>query len=581
MRGALALALLAGCATEPAGFAASSSTIVRTADGATLWVTSPDDDALVAIDAVSLEETRRIAIAGGPEQVALVGEALVVTLSRASEVVWIKQDSLTRLPVPCGGTRAVVADGRGGALVSCPNDDLVLGLGAGGVTFEMPSPGRPTALAVRGDRFAVSASRLGRLRVHALDDRRVLSDVAASERPGLAASQLDAITTLQGDFLAAFQRVDHDSDRARPPTQGGYGSVVAGEPRIEPRLLGPCAARYARFDGGARVLSGPSALAAGGGVLWVAHLATDDVVALSCDGGAGELAPRLVTFTVGRGPRGIVTSEDGRTAWVDVGFARSVARLELDETTRGPEGPVLEATLERTRAVGPTHLSEAALAGRSLFFDADDTHLTPSGVVTCGTCHPAGGEDGLAWFLHTEEVGPKLRRTPPAWGARAALAPFHWDGEHTDGAELARGTIHALMEGDGLFVDTAAIAAYMAEIPLPPGRPIRDDADRARVEAGRVLFEASGCAECHAGEHLADGAMHDVVAPGDDEAARLSAVDTPTLRGVRARPPYLHDGRAGTLRAVLTDHNPGDRHGRTTHLTDPELDALVAYLETL
>ncbi len=45
--------------------------------------------------------------------------------------------------------------------------------------------------------------------------------------------------------------------------------------------------------------------------------------------------------------------------------------------------------------------------------------------------------------------------------------------------------------------------------------------------------------------------------------------------------PYLHDGRAGTLRELLTVFNADDRMGRTSQLKPQDLDALVAYLETL
>ena len=61
----------------------------------------------------------------------------------------------------------------------------------------------------------------------------------------------------------------------------------------------------------------------------------------------------------------------------------------------------------------------------------------------------------------------------------------------------------------------------------------------------------------------------------------MPAVHTPSLAGVRARPPFLHDGRAPTLRAVLTDANPADAHARTSDLDAAALADLLAYLETL
>jgi mono/diheme cytochrome c family protein len=59
------------------------------------------------------------------------------------------------------------------------------------------------------------------------------------------------------------------------------------------------------------------------------------------------------------------------------------------------------------------------------------------------------------------------------------------------------------------------------------------------------------------------------------------AYNTPSLLGVSATAPYFHDGSARTLREVLTTGNAGDRMGRTSQLKPKDIDALVAYLETL
>ncbi len=577
----LPLVLALACESPPS-FTASSSTIVLEPDERALWVTSPDDDAVVQIDADTLSERARVHVEGAPEQLALVDGALVVSLAGATEIAIVEGSSVRRMPVPCGGTRAVVADGRGGALVSCPSDDRVLRVrpDADRPDWIVDAPGRPTALAVAGDRFAVSAARLGLVRVHELEGGALLEEIALECRFGFAATSVDALAYDGAGFAASFQRVDHDSDRSRPRERGGYGSVIDGEPRIEPRLSSRCGTRYARFDGGARAVSGPSALAIAGGLVWIAHRATSDVVVLACDG--GDPIGRVATFDVAGAPRGIAVGAGGRVAWVDAGFAHSVARIELPEDARAPEGPFLAPALERTRTLGTTALSEEALRGRAIFFDAEDTHLTPSGVVACGTCHPSGGDDGLTWFFSTPGIAPKVRRTPPAWGARAALAPHHWDGELADAETLATATIRELMEGDALLVDTRAIAAWMDEAPFPPGRPIAPEEEES-LAVGRALFESDevGCASCHAGELLSDASAHDVLPPSNDPLADLRSAYTPSLRGVRAHPPYLHDGRAPTLRAVLVDANPDDRHGRTSHLSGAELDALIVYLETL
>jgi cytochrome c peroxidase len=54
--------------------------------------------------------------------------------------------------------------------------------------------------------------------------------------------------------------------------------------------------------------------------------------------------------------------------------------------------------------------------------------------------------------------------------------------------------------------------------------------------------------------------------------------DTPSLRELWLTAPYLHDGRAMTLRDVLVGFNINDSHGITSHLSDAELTALETFL---
>lgn len=541
------------------------------------------------------------------------GRALAVALGQGHHALFLTPAGPRRVPVPCGGLGAVVALGDA-ALFACPHDDrLVEVTPAGQLRRVVAAPGRPTALAVLPDALAITAARTGRVRTLAraayeaippLPDPmpapldpitpRWTTDRALEATPGFAATRVDAVAPGPHGLFTAYQSVDHDSDRDRPPSAGGYGRVLDDTPRIDPRIDG-CGPRYARFDGGPRVFAGPSALAwaPATGHLWITHELTDNVAVLDCaeptapsvtqaptdptaPPGASALPPLVAHHPTGRGPRGIALSSDGRTAWIDLALDHAITRLTLPaEATAEP----IEAT--RTRPTGAIPYTPAALRGRRIFHDATDTHLTPSGVVACATCHPQGGEDGLAWFLHHDTIPRKLRRTPPAHGARAALAPYHWDGEFDDIATLTRATIRALMDGDALLIDAAAVAEWLDLLPPPPGRPAFDPADAALIARGEALFITAGCADCHPPPLYADARRHAVLPPAADPDARLDAADTPSLRGVRARPPYLHDGRAATLRDVLTTHNPDDRHGITRSLSPADLDALVRALEAL
>ncbi|MEO8268989.1 MAG: hypothetical protein ABI557_04665, partial [Aureliella sp.] len=76
-----------------------------------------------------------------------------------------------------------------------------------------------------------------------------------------------------------------------------------------------------------------------------------------------------------------------------------------------------------------------------------------------------------------------------------------------------------------------------------------------------------------------DGQVHDVGLGGESD--RYKGFNTPSLVGVYQKVRLLHDGRAKSLRDVLTKwHTPGEVGGGA-ELTDEQLDQLIAYLKTL
>ena len=583
-----------------ASVSARSSSIV--VDGASVAVASPDDNQVVWVNAQTLAVERAATVFGAPGQLALLDNGtLFVSHEADSRIAVIEPgQSPLALPTPCGGMAGIVAyefETSEHLWVACPFDGLVLHFVDRALAGQFEPGGRPTGLAAIGDRVWVSLAS-GAVGAGQLVGYRWLGCqpstcaeplvIAPAGDEGRGVSQMRAVTVgPRRTPWALYQSVDHDGDRDRPADEGGYGKLPGGRPRIEPRILGTgVGTRYARFDLGPRVFSGPSALAWSdkANLLWVANEYTDNVAVIDTTGAtvAGQAvtdeAEVVAHWTTGRGPRGITLSADGRTAWVDVGFNYAVARLDLPTT---PERLVpTPSTLERSRPMTSGLYSQAALDGRKLFHDATNIQLTPSGVVTCATCHPGGGEDGLSWFLHTVEVPRKYRRTPAAWNAKARLAPYHWDGEFTDAATLSRETIENLMNGAGLLVETEKIAAYLNELAFPIAAA---NLDAESVARGAGLFSdvKAQCASCHTGPDSTDRQPHSVVAASKDPDGVLAQVITPTLRAVRTRPPYLHDGRAPSLAAVLVEHNAGDTHGRTSQLTSAELDDLIAYLKSL
>lgn len=605
-----------------------SSTIAWSGDGATLWVTSPDDDQVVAIDPSTLEVVDQIEVPGQPRELTVLGPELVVTAAQSTDLAIVDpdarpEDAVALVRLPCGGTRSVVGvpasepAPRGDlAVVTCPSDDrlAVVDVDRHLVLATIDLAGRPTGIVRVGDVLTVSTALDGRVHelsverlAHALDDVRasgddddvpVLAVEPSSTRPawtdgGRTASSLTALDAGPKGTVGVYQVVDNERKLSAAEIEAGstYGTPKDGRARLEPAVAGACGARFSSVEDEARRLSGPVAVAAAptDGLVWVVGEFSQSVSVVRCTGAEpSERSTTVAAFDIGEGGRGIVLDEDGRTAYVDVGFDHQVAELAL------PDGAASVAAgdgIERTepvaigrRPVDDRYLTPLAQEGRRMFNDATNAHLTPFGVVTCGSCHPSAGEDGLRWRIEsadpaTRTIERKVRRTPPAWQVDPDVKPLHWNGEFTSSDDLTLTTIQQLLGGDGLLVDSSAISAYMAEVSAPPSTPTGDAAATAEArQAGDGLLAHLGCTSCHAGDAGTDGRAHDVLAPSTVADADLPSVITPPLRAVRGRAPYGHDGRAPDLESLLRAH--GDGEGRSLELTSEELAAVVAYLRT-
>ena len=73
--------------------------------------------------------------------------------------------------------------------------------------------------------------------------------------------------------------------------------------------------------------------------------------------------------------------------------------------------------------------------------------------------------------------------------------------------------------------------------------------------------------------------MHNVGVLSENESD--GKYDVPSLLEAYRTAPYLHDGRAATLKDVLTTHNQAGQHGKAKTLSPQEIDDLVAYLQSL
>jgi hypothetical protein len=238
----------------------------------------------------------------------------------------------------------------------------------------------------------------------------------------------------------------------------------------------------------------------------------------------------------------------------------------------GPTGDMLVLYPD----TGVLIVTSSTSAKRTIKLGGDTTPATSRAVfheqtfvgLACASCHPEGRDDGQVWNFET--LGP--RRTMTLGGGVLDRAPFHWSGDMLDMPVLMREVFGMRM--GGTFLDDAQITAFgmwLDRIPAPKG-VVRDAEAVAR---GQALFASKevNCIECHAGASLTTNALVDVGTRG--------TFKVPSLVGVGARAPFLHDGCAITLTDRFGSCGGGETHGHTAHLTAAQLADLVAYLESL
>ncbi len=287
---------------------------------------------------------------------------------------------------------------------------------------------------------------------------------------------------------------------------------------------------------------------------------TEDLAALSRRG----LVERLTL--PGNGPRGIDVSPDGTTLAIAMYFSGSVVLVDAEEmkvraVVELPGGPALDA--ERL--------------GERIFHDA---LYCKQNWLSCATCHSDGRVDGLNWDLLNDGLGnPKNARsllwsdrTPPVM-SRAVRASM----TVASAAGFRHIAFQRIEESD-----LEAVRAYLRSLePVPSPYLESDGALSVAAARGKALFErpAVRCLDCHAAPLYTNLKTYNVGTRGDLDQA--DAFDTPTLVELWRTAPYLHDGSAATLREVLLERNRQDKHGKTTHLSDSEIDDLLAYLLSL
>jgi DNA-binding beta-propeller fold protein YncE len=568
----------AGAAPEDLGLAHDGS----------LWVSAKGDDAIVVLDAATGDELTRIPLGHGAAPhglvidvvaerayVALTGPGAVAALDTAARTVvaraTLPTDQAFTQPRPRG--LALTADGArlwASRFVSLQDrgeiyDFATADLSLTGVIALSADPGPDTDRTGRGVPNYLGAAAILPDGTRAFVPAQKANTARGLARDGLESSTSNTVRTL-------IAPVD----------------VATGEDLVS--------ARVDLDDHNLPVAITPSAV---GDVIFVASLGTQVVDVLDAQTG------RIVSgFATGFGPDGLALSESGRL-FVRNQLDRTLSVYDVEGLLAGTDGVAKHIADVPTVAVEP--LSPELLLGKQLFFDAQSRQMSQDGYISCASCHFDGAEDGRVWDF--TDRGEGFRNTIDLRG-RAGMGhgPVHWTANfdeiqdfendirfHFGGAGLmsdadfdAEGVSDPLgAPKSGKSAKLDALAAYVTSLGAYPKSPYRnpDGTKTEAAAAGELLFRSLNCLDCHSGQALTDsatGARHDVATARDTSGMRrggpLDGFDTPTLRGVWASEPHLHDGTANSLRQVF--FNPA-HVGVATSLSPPELDQVIAFLREL
>ncbi|HEX8700386.1 MAG TPA: c-type cytochrome [Myxococcaceae bacterium] len=324
-----------------------------------------------------------------------------------------------------------------------------------------------------------------------------------------------------------------------------------------------------------------------GAWLYVVNRETNNVAVMPTNRRSGEDINLTFPATsvrqlvrVGAGPDGIALTRDGSRAYVYNAFDHTISRLVGDGSNKSfnirEQGPRLK--------VVDDVLPADAVMGRKLFFSAIDSRMTaPSVGAACSTCHPDAGDDSHVWMFPD---GP--RQTPQLAGRMITrTGPFHWSGEFPSLRDFLDVTVRHRMGGGVVDAQmTAQLSAFIDAVPTPDNPYKAAELTEAQARGSQVFLKAR-CNECHDGEALTNNKQANVgtfVVSGtnpDIELVRQNGLNTPSLLGLSRSAPYLHDGSAMTLKERILQTRYTDQHGKTSSLTNAEIDDLVEFLRTL
>jgi YVTN family beta-propeller protein len=598
----IAACLLPALLTPAARAGSSNSLMDVSPDGARLLVANADNGTVSVVDTAARKVLHEIPVGDKCEGVTWLGNGplAAVTVYREDRVVFLDAAAgrvLEKLPVP-NEPYGIVATRDGSRLYvthEYPGVVSEIDPASRKVLRQMKAGPMVRGLALSPDEKRLYVTEFYTAALHALD--RASGKVVDSWRG-------HSIDNLCRNVVVHPRRPKAYLSHIRSKIE-----VIDGSGSIFPHLTvydlvppdGTRRGKSVAMDtyNGVYVVTNPweAALSPDGKRLYTIYAGTNDMnVSEVIDDDYKEIERVGSAVGVGQNPRAVRVSPDGKTVYIDnaldftvtfhdAATMRRVATVKVCEPPKSPEW----------------------VRGKVLFNTANRP-LTSRRWIACSSCHPDGHSDGRVW--HNPEG---LRKTPAMMGL-AHTHPLHWSADRDEVQDFEYTIRGRLMQGPGLLreamkpkrgfepveleehlagrskdLDALAVYSNSFDFTLSPHIPAPGKLSPA-AERGKGLFfsDSVGCARCHSGPYYTDSSLkkpfnvHDVGTGQDDLSEKIGPkYDTPTLLGVYRTAPYLHHGKAKTLRDVLTTCNKGDKHGKTSHLGAAQFDDLVAFLKSL
>jgi len=596
-----------------------SSPIIVDAARRRVWVVHPDQNSVVIIDADTLTLRQEIATCKHPSNVALDGHSQIWITCRDSDQVLILDAATASLvqtlhlrygaqPVgivfsPDGTTGYIAEDSSGrirrvNAATRTATGELWVGF-------------TPSALAITGD-----GQRLLVTRQISTDGGGTVWSIALPAFNSVTNINLPIDSTSEDTALAARGLPNYVVGIAVTPDNGRAWIVAQKNNTLRGKFRD---GQDLTFETTLRALVGTIDLSTNQEQV-PARIDIDNhgqpsAISISPQGNhvfvTVQSNNRLVVFDratraqitgvdTGLAPQGVVIDPLTKRVFTQNFMSRTVS--VFDAGAMLDTGAPALSLVKTISTVSKEQLSTQVLRGKQMFYNAADERMAMDGYISCASCHLDGGHDGRTWDF--TDRGEGLRNTTTLLGRQGTgQGPVHWTGNFDEIQDFEH-DIRGAFGGKGFMTDSAfrsgtrgqplgdakagvspdldALAAYVNSLNKVGRSPYRnaDGTLSADGQAGRKVFVDARCESCHAGPQFTDSAKrsrHDVGTRSAGSGARLGqpldGFDTPTLRGLWNTAPYLHNGSAPSLTAVLQNQTHTGRQ-----LSAEEIRLLVAYL---